>query len=96
MKKHYKAIRIASLVILILSVFISIDFGLTCLYSLIYEVNDGVVGPSLLMRVFGGEDGWLRVDYYNWFRNSVIMTFIVVTENIILAIMSITKGKSEL
>lgn len=91
MRKHFEVVRIISLVILMLAAFITIDFSLTFLYSLIYEANDGIVGPSLLMRIFGGEDGWLRVDYYNWFGNSLIITFLVAVENIILAIGNIAK-----
>ena len=43
MRKHFKVVRIISLVILMLAAFITIDFSLTFLYSLIYEANDGIV-----------------------------------------------------
>lgn len=78
--------------ILLLAVGVTIDFGLTFLYSLIYEANDGIIGPSFLMHLFGGEDGWTRVAYFEWFRNSVLITFVIAIENVILSVINIKKS----
>lgn len=91
MEKHYKTIRIVSLIILLIAAYVTIDFGLTFLYSLIYEVNDGIIGPSLLMRIFKGEDGWSRTAYYEWFRNSLLVTFAAAVENAVLSIINMIK-----
>lgn len=93
MKKHYKTIRIASLIILLVSAFVTIDFGLTFLSSLIYEANDGIVGASWLMCLLGGEDGWSRTAYYEWFRNSLLITFAIAVENAVLVIINMIKNR---
>lgn len=86
-----KTIRIASLIILLVSAFVTIDFGLTFLYSLIPEVNDGIVGASWLMCLLGGEDGWSRAAYFEWFRTSLLITFAIAAENAVLTIVNILK-----
>lgn len=93
MKKHYKTIRIASLIILLISAFVTIDFGLTFLYSLICEANDGIVGASWLMCLLGGEDGWSRATYYEWFRNSLLITFAIAVENAVLVIINMIRNR---
>lgn len=54
------------------------DFGLTFWYSLIPEVNDGICGPSLLMRIFWGEDGWTRAGYFAVFRGALITMLVLM------------------
>ncbi len=88
-----KAIRIASLIILLISAFVTIDFGLTFLYSLIPEMNDGIVGASRLMCLLGGEDGWSRAAYFEWFRNSLLITFLIAAENAVLSIINMIKNR---
>lgn len=88
-----KTIRIASLIILVISAFVTIDFGLTFLYSLIPEANDGIVGASSLMCLLGGEDGWSRAAYFEWFRNSLLITFAIAAENAVVSIVNIIKNK---
>lgn len=60
------------------------DFGLTFLYSLIPEVNDGICGPSLLMRLFWGEDGWTRARYFEVFRGALLVMLILLTAAMLL------------
>ena len=56
MKKH----RVITLVLFLLMVFISIDFGLNFMWSLVPEANDGIGNFSILHRVFGvfGDYSW--------------------------------------
>ena len=54
------------------------DFGLTFWYSLIPEVNDGICGPSLLMRLLWGEDGWTRVGYFAVFRGALLTMLVLM------------------
>lgn len=89
----YKIVRIASLIILLISVFVTVDFGLTFLYSLIPEVNDGIVGASSLMCLLGGEDGWSRAAYFEWFRNSLLITLAIAAENAVLSIINMIKNR---
>lgn len=93
MNSCYKTIQISSLIILLVSAFVTIDFGLTFLYSLIYEANDGIVGASWLMCLLGGEDGWNRTAYFEWFRNSLLITFAIAGENAVLSIINMIKKR---
>ena len=79
-----KRIRMLSLILLLLCLLASLDIGLTFAYSLIPETNDGIIGPSLVMRLLAGEDGWTRVDYYRWFAASAWITLGVALENTVL------------
>ncbi len=92
-KAMNKTIRIASLIILLISVFVTVDFGLTFLYSLIPESNDGIVGASSLMCLLGGEDGWSRAAYFEWFRNSLLVTLAIAAENAVLSIINMIKNR---
>ncbi len=81
------------MIILLISAFVTIDFGLTFLYSLIPEANDGIVGASSLMCLLGGEDGWSRAAYFEWFRNSLLITLAIAAENAVVSIVNIIKNK---
>ena len=60
------------------------DFGLTFFYSLIPEANDGICGPSLLMRLLWGEDGWTRARYFEVFRGALLVMLILLTAALLL------------
>lgn len=63
---------------LLVSVWAAVDFGLTFLYSLIPEVNDGIVGPSFLMGILWGEDGWTRLRYFEVFRGALLLAAVLL------------------
>lgn len=90
-----KKLRIVSLILLAISVFISIDLGFNLLYNLIPEFLDGYTSHSILQGTFGifGDNGWTLRRFYNYFERSVWMSFAVFIENIVLTIMDIKKDK---
>ena len=91
-----KKIKSISMVILIIMIFISIDLGINFFFSLIPEANDGIANISILYRIFGFyDDWWSRIGFFNVFKNSLWITFIVFLENIILTIPSVMKKISK-
>ena len=80
----YKFLRNAVPVVAWTAGIVAVDFGLTFLYSLIPEVNDGICGPSLLMRLFWGEDGWTRARYFEVFRGTLLVMLILLTAAMLL------------
>ena len=89
-----KSIRIASLVLLIIGVFVSIDLGLNCLALAIPELQDGISYHSLLQSTFGLLDNIGindSVSFFYGFRNSLWVVFALLVENVALAIYSIYK-----
>ena len=70
----HTAFRVSAVAMVIAAV----DFGLTFWYSLIPEVNDGICGPSLLMRLLWGEDGWTRTGYFTVFRGALMAALVLM------------------
>ncbi len=60
MKRRIKHVRVVSLILLLVSLFVSVDLMLNYQYSLI--LNDGIACISLLHKVFGifKDYGWTR------------------------------------
>ncbi len=90
-----KKIRIVSLVLLLISVFVSVDLGLNFSYNLLSEFHDGLQVNSLLhffFRVFG-DSLWSMERFFNAFEASLWISFVVFVENIILAIVDCSKKK---
>lgn len=90
-----KKLRIASLVLLVVAVFISIDLGLNLLYNLIPEFLDGYTSHSILQGTFGifGDSNWTLGRFYKDFETSIWISFVLFAENVVLAIMDIKKDK---
>ena len=90
-----KKLRIVSLILLVISVFISIDFGLNVLYNLIPEFLDGYTSHSVLQGTIGifGDSNWYLGKFYEDFEISIWISFSLFVENIVLAIMHIKKDK---
>ncbi len=83
-----KILKIISLLILMLSVFVSIDLGINFMGSLVPETQDGIAFNSILQSTFGLLEGSLmtREDFFNAFQISLWITFTVFVENVVLGI----------
>ena len=81
-----KKVRLATLVLLLLMVFVSMDFGFNFLWALVPEANDGIGNFSILHKVFGvfGDHSWSLGRYLRAFQISAVLTFILLVFNIIL------------
>ena len=83
-----KSIRAITLILLLIMVFVSLDFGLNFLWSLVPEANnDGMGNFSILhglFRVFG-DHSWSYSRYLNAFQSSVWTTFVLLIVNAALA-----------
>lgn len=90
-----KKIRIISLVLLLISVFASVDLGLNFFYNLLSEFHDGLQVNSLLHFFFGvfGDSLWSKERFFDAFEISLWISFVVFAENIVLAIVDYSKKK---
>ena len=89
-----KTARIISLVVLIITSFVSIDLLINLLGSLIPSMNDGIGVHSLIWgNLYFGDNLWSHERFFNAFVISSLITFAVFIENVILAIISIVKKK---
>ena len=85
--------RIISLVVLEKATIISADLLINFLGNLVPEMNDGLGIHSVLLPVkwFFGDNLWSLERFYNAFVTSSLITLAVLVENIVLAIIDITK-----
>ena len=81
-----KKLRIAALILLLLSLFVSIDLGFQFFYNLVPELMDGYASHSVMQGVFHvfGDQGWTLARFYFAFEKAVWVTFalLVVLENV--------------
>lgn len=82
-----KTLRILSLIVLLISAFVSLDLLLNLLGSLIPEMNDGIGFFGLTSaQLYFGDSGWSRERYFDAFYLSAVITFLLALENTVLAI----------
>lgn len=74
------------MIVLIIAVFFSIDLGINFAYSLVPELNDGIVNRCII-NIFG-DDVWSQSAYLSAFQKSLWISFAVFVENIVHAIIS--------
>ena len=88
-----KKLRIVSLVILVITTIISVDLLINFLGNLVPEMNDGLGIHSVLLpaKLFYGDSLWSLERFYNALVTSSLITLAVFVENIVLAIIDITK-----
>lgn len=79
-----KKIQIAALVLLLITAFITIDFGMNFLWALVPEANDGIGNFSVLHRLFGvfGNHAWSLSRYLRAFEVSIWITFVLLIVNV--------------
>lgn len=83
-----KKIRIVSLIILVVSAFISLDL----LGSMIPTMNDGIGTHSIIWgNLYFGDNLWSHERFFDAFVTSAMVTFVVFVENVVLAIVDILK-----
>ena len=88
-----KKLRVVSFVVLVISAAISIDLLANFLGNLVPEMNDGLGIHSIILpsKLFFGDSLWSLERFYNAFITSSLITIVVFTENVVLAIIDILK-----
>lgn len=87
-----KKIRIVSLIILVVSAFISLDLLISLLGSMIPTMNDGIGTHSIIWgNLYFGDNLWSHERFFDAFVTSAMVTFVVFVENVVLAIVDILK-----
>lgn len=81
-----KKIRVLALALLLAAVFVSIDFGLNFLWSMVPEANDGIGNFSILHGMFGVfGNHWSHIEFLTAFQRSVWTAFVLLLVNVGLA-----------
>lgn len=80
-------LRILSLILLGVSVFVTADLGLNLLHAFIPELNDGIGSFSILQGLFGilGNSGWSVPYFFTLFTRALWVTVGLAAWNILLA-----------
>lgn len=88
-----KKIKIISILLLILSLFCTLDLGFNLLYNLIPEHLDGYTTHSTLQGLFGifGDHSWSLSRFYKAFETSTWITFWLFVANVVLSFKSKNK-----
>lgn len=88
-----KKFRIVSLILLIISSFVTFDLLINVLGNVMPEMNDGLGLFCLTGRMIFGDSLWSYERFFDAFRISAGITFVLFAKNIILAIINICKSK---
>ena len=87
-----KKVRIVSLIVLVVSAFISLDLLFNLLGSMIPTMNDGIGTHSIIWgNLYFGDRLWSYERFFNAFVTSALITFAVFVENVVLAIVDILR-----
>lgn len=88
-----KKLRIISLIVLMIATIITVDLLINFVGNLVPEMNDGLGIHSVLLpaKLFFGDSLWSLEKFYNAFVTSSLITLVVFLENVVLAIIDITK-----
>ena len=87
-----KKARIISLIVLLISAFVSLDLLINLLGSMIPAMNDGIGTHSIIWgNLYFGDNLWSHERFFNAFVTSALITFAVFVENAVLAIVNIVK-----
>ena len=87
-----KQFRIISLVVLVITAFVSLDLLINYLGSLDPIMNDGITIHTIIPgQLYFGDSLWSQERFFNAFVISSMITFAVFLENIVLYIISIAK-----
>ena len=89
----YEKLRIVSLIVFVIATTISVDLLINFLGNLVPEMNDGLGIHSVLLsaKLFFGDSLWSLERFYDAFVTSSLVTLAVFVENIVLAIINISK-----
>ena len=87
-----KKIRVISLIVLVVTSFISLDLLFNLLGSLIPSMNDGIGVHGLICgNLFFGDSLWSQERFFQAFITSSLISFAVFVENVVLAIIDLLK-----
>ena len=87
-----KKVCIVSLIVLVVSAFISLDLLFNLLGSMIATMNDGIGTHSIIWgNLYFGDGHWSHERFFNAFVTSAMITFAVFVENVVLTIVDIVK-----
>lgn len=81
-----KKIRILLLLLLIVSLFMTLDLGYNFLASLVPSMNDGIGIRSIFIRLFVAEHEYSQATYLKVFMQSSIVSIILILVNFLAAI----------
>lgn len=90
-----KKVRIISLIALAIGIIITTDLGLNYFNSTFIEQHDGIVCSGLFARLFFGDNNWTIFGFYQAFSYSVIVTTLILFENIVLSIIAIATKRNQ-
>lgn len=80
-----KKVRIISLIVLVVTSFVSLDLLINLLGSMIPEMNDGIGTFSIIWgNLYFGDGGWTHERFFNAFVISALIAFAVFVENVVL------------
>ena len=85
--KQFKIVQITAVIIFMLSLFCTVDLGLSLLYNTEPAIHDGsYAANSFLHAVFGifGDSGWSFDRFFAAFRNSIWVTYALLVINVVL------------
>lgn len=88
-----KKIRIVSLVLLIISSFVTLELLINVLGNIMPEANDGLRIFGISSRLIFGDSLWSYERFFDAFRISALITFAVTYVNILLLIIVRRKNK---
>lgn len=89
-----KKIRIISLIILIITVFVSLDLLGNFLGSLVPDINDGISTHSIIPgHIYFGDGSWSRERFFHAFLVSAWITFLLFVWNIAITVVVNDKKK---
>ena len=87
-----KKARIISLIVFVVSAFISLDLLFNLLGSMIPTMNDGIGTHSIIWgNLFFGDRLWSHKRFFNAFVISALITFAILVENVVLTIVDMMK-----
>ncbi|MBQ9849399.1 MAG: hypothetical protein IJO36_01740 [Clostridia bacterium] len=88
-----KKIRIISLIILIISSFVTLELLINVLGNIMPEANDGLRIFGISSRLIFGDSLWSYERFFDAFRISALITFAFSYLNILLLIIARRKNK---
>ena len=87
-----KKARIISLIVLVISAFVSLDLLINLLGSMVPAMNDGIGTHSIIWgNLYFGDSLWSHERFFNAFVTSALITFVIFVENVVLAIVDMMK-----
>ena len=87
-----KKARIISLIVLVISAFVSLDLLINLLGSMIPAMNDGIGTHSIIWgNLYFGDSLWSHERFFNAFVTSALITFAILVENVVLTIVDMMK-----